>query len=230
MERIVLVEGDSPVLIVAPHGPDDRNTDIIAEKIAIEFGAFAVINKGWRRSSKVDFANDLANCNDVRHIHSDVVKEEFLEPILRFKSRIRKKYDEKIFVLLIHGCSDDVRKVANNHDLDIILGYGEGNPPSYSCSEKFMNAFAHHLVNEGFGVYRGAAGGKYAGKAKNNLNQLFKRWYPDDFVESIQMEIVRDIRCNPDFIDLTISGIISAVDSMSVFDDTFNTDLTLESV
>lgn len=230
MERIILVEGDSPVLVVAPHGPDDKNTDLIAERIALESGSFAVINKGWRRSATVDFMKDMANCNDVRHIHSDVVKEEFLEPILRFKNRIRKKYDEKVFMLIVHGCSDDVRKAVNNYDLDIILGHGEGNPPSYSCSGKFMKAFAHHLLNEGFSVYEGAAGGRYAGRAKNNLNQLFNRWYPDDHVESIQMEIVREMRCDPDFIDLTISGVVSAIESMSTFDDTFKTDLILESV
>jgi hypothetical protein len=91
MERVALVEGDSPVLILAPHGPDDKNTDLIAERVAVESGSFAVINRGWNRFSSVDFMKDLANCNDVRHLHSDVVKEEFLEPILRFKNRIRKK-------------------------------------------------------------------------------------------------------------------------------------------
>jgi hypothetical protein len=230
MERVVLIEGDSPVLVVAPHGPDDKNTDLIAERVAIESGAFAVINKGWRRSNSVDFAKDLANCNNLKHIHSDVVKEEFLEPILRFKNRIRRKYDEKVFVFLIHGCSNEVRKIAQDADLDIVLGHGEGNPPSYSCNENFMKAFAHHLFNEGFSVYEGAAGGKYAGKSKNNLNQLFTRWYPDNYVESIQLEIVHEMRCDFDFVDLTISGITSAIESMSTFDDTFKTELILKSV
>lgn len=215
------------MLVVAPHGPDDTNTDLLAERIAIESGAFAVINKGWRRSSSVDFFRDMANCNDVRHIHSDVVREEFLEPVLRLKNRIRKKYDENVFVLIIHGCSDAVRLDADDHDLDIVLGYGEGVPPSYSCREKFRKAFAYHLLNEGFGVYEGAAGGKYSGRARNNLNQLFVRWYPDDYVDSIQMEIVRELRCDPDFMDLTISNIVSAVESMTMFDDTFEEDVKL---
>lgn len=228
MERVVLVEGDAPVLVIAPHGPDDKNTDLIAERVAIESGAFAVINKGWKRSSSVDFMRDLANCNDVRHIHSDVVKEEFLEPILRFKNRIRKKYDENAFVLIIHGCSDSVRKDANDYDLDIILGHGEGLPPSYSCRGKFMKAFAYNLVNEGFGVYEGAPGGRYSGRARNNINQLFVRWYPDDYVDSIQMEIVKELRCEAEFIDLTISGIVSAVEAMNTFDDTFQEEIELE--
>lgn len=227
MERVVLLEGDSPILVLAPHGPDDKNTDLIAERVAIESGAFAVINKGWMRSSSVNFSRDLANCNDVRHLHSDVVKEEFLEPIIRFKNRIRKKYDENAFVLILHGCSDSVRLDAIDQDLDIILGWGAGYPPSYSCGKKFKDAFAFHLLNEGFGVYEGAAGGKYSGKSRNNLNQLFVRWYPDDYVNSIQMEIVRELRCDPGFIDLTISGIVSALESMSTFDDTFGEEVEL---
>ena len=222
MERIRLVEGENPVLILAPHGPDDTNTDLIAERVALEFGAFAVINKGWRRSSSVDYALDMANCNDVRHIHSEVVKEEFLEPILRFKNRMRRTYDESIFVLTIHGCSDLVRSEANDHDLDVIIGYGDGHPPSYSCNPRLKDAFIYHLKNEGFGVYEGARGGKYAGRSKNNLNQLFTRWYPDQYVDTLQMEIVRELRCDASFLDLTISGRVSAMDSMMIFDDTMD--------
>lgn len=222
MERIRLVEGEHPVLVLAPHGPDDTNTDLIAERVAVEFGAFAVINRGWRRSSSVDSARDMANCNDVRHLHSEVVREEFLEPVLRLKSRIRRKYDENVFVLVVHGCSDLVRKEAENHDLDIILGYGDGRPPSHSCDPRFKDAFVYHLKNEGFGVYEGAKGGRYAGRARNNLNQLFVRWYPDQYVDSIQMEIVRDLRCDAGLLDLTISGLVSALDSMMVLDDTLD--------
>lgn len=225
MERIRLVEGENPVLILAPHGPDDTNTDLIAERVAVEFGAFAVINRGWRRSSSVDSARDMANCNDVRHLHSEVVREEFLEPVLRLKNRIRRKYDENVFVLVIHGCSDAVRSDADDHDLDLILGYGDGNPPSYSCDTRLKDAFMYHLKNEGFGVYEGARGGRYAGRARNNLNQLFVRWYPDDYVNSIQMEIVRDLRCDAGLLDLTISGIVSALDSMMIFDDTLDLSL-----
>lgn len=207
------------MLILAPHGSDDTNTDLLAESVAKEFGAYAVINKGWQRSASVDPFRDLANCNDVRHLHSEVVREEFLEPVLRLKSRIRRKYDESVFVMILHGCSDNVRIQAADDDLDIIVGCGSGRPPSYSCRTKFKDAFIYHLKNEGFGVYEGAAGGRYAGRSRNNLNQLFVRWYPDDYVNSLQVEIVRQLRCDLDFIDLTISGLVNVLDSMMVFDD-----------
>lgn len=230
MERVTVVEGDAPILILAPHGPDDKNTDLIAERVAIESGAFAVINRGWKRSSGVDYMRDLANCNDVRHIHSDVVKEEFLEPILRLKNRIRKLYDDNVFVLILHGCSDSVRDDVGDHGLDVVLGWGAGFPPSHSCSKKFKNAFAYHLMNEGFGVYEGSPGGRYAGRSRNNLNQLFVRWYPDEYVNSIQLEIVRELRCDPDLIDPTISALSMALDYVETFDDTFTDDLEINSL
>lgn len=224
MERVRIHEGDTPVLLIAPHGPDDTNTDYIVESVAKEFGAFAVINKGWRKSKNVDFLKDLADCNDIRHLHSDVVKEEMLHPILRFTSRINRKYGEKALVLIIHGCSDSVRQKAEDEYLDIIVGHGAGDPPSYSCKRRFKNAFLYHLINEGFGVYQGKPGGKYSGKSKNNLNQLFSVHYPQYDANSLQLELVRELRCDEEMISITIDGLISAIDSIMMFDDTTELD------
>jgi hypothetical protein len=228
MERVSLIEGDTPVLIVAPHGPDDTNTDYIAETVASEFGAYAVINRGFKRALTVDYWKDLANCNDVRHLHSDVVKEEFLDPVLKFTKKIEKKYGERPFVLILHGCSDIVRQIADDEDLDMIVGYGDGDPPSYSCTSRFKNAFVDNLKNEGFGVYEGKSGGNYAGRSKNNLNQLFNHWYQGFDVDSMQLEIVRELRCDDDFIHITINGLISAIDAQMLLDDTtrYNSDET----
>lgn len=224
MERVRVYEGDTPVILVAPHGPDDQNTDYIVESVAKEIGAFAVVNKGWRRSKEVDFLRDFANCNDIRHLHCDVVKEEMLHPILRFASRINRKYGEKAFVLVVHGCSDSVRELAEDEYLDLIVGSGEGNPPSYSCGRRFKNAFLHHLSNEGFGVYQGRAGGKYSAKARNNLNQLFTAWYPQYDANSLQLEIVRELRFEQELIQVTIDGLVSAIDALMIFDDTTDLD------
>lgn len=224
MERVRIHEGDTPVILIAPHGPDDKNTDFIVESVAREFGAFAVINKGWRKSKEVDFLGDLANCNDIRHLHCDVVKEEMLHPILRFTSRINKKYGEKAIVLVVHGCSDSVREKAKDESLDIIIGHGAGDPPSYSCKRGLKNAFTYHLVNEGFGVYQGKPGGKYSGKSKNNLNQLFTTWYPQYDANSLQLEIVRELRCDQEMAQITIDGLVSAIDALMLFDDTTDLD------
>lgn len=220
MERVEAIEGSTPVIIVTPHGPDDKNTDLMAEMVASEFGAFAVINRGWMRSASVDPFRDMANCNNIRHLHSDVVREEFLEPVMRFKNRVRRKYNEDAFILILHGCSDKVMVEANDHDLDMIVGFGDGFNPSYSCDIRFKDAFVYNLANEGFGVYEGSKGGKYSGHGRNNLNQLFARWYPDPYVNSLQLEIVHELRSDEELLELTVRGIVSAIDSMMVFDDT----------
>lgn len=219
MERTSVIQGTTPVLLVAPHGPDDENTAEITEAVARNFGAFAVINRGWQRSARVDQFQDLANCNDVRHLHQDVVREEFLNPILRCVARIKKKYEGKAFVFTIHGCKDHARESSEDDLLDIVLGCGAGNPPFYSCRTRTKHAFIKCLQNEGFGVYEGAAGGLYAGRAKNNLNQLFVRWMPDKEVESMQIEIVKELRFDGDMLELTVDGLVSALDAFMLIDD-----------
>jgi hypothetical protein len=221
MERVSISYGDLPVLLVAPHGVDDINTDYIVDKISSEMGLFSVINRGWKRSPNVDYYNDKANCNDVRHIHEDVVKEEFLDPILRTVAKIQNTLDERVFILNIHGCNNNVKEKANDKKLDIILGCGEGSPPSYSCSSDFKNAFTFFLQEQNFGVYQGKKGGKFSGHSKNNLNQLFNFWYPPmkGNVHSFQVEIVRELREDNDILDFTCEGLISAIDELILYDD-----------
>jgi hypothetical protein len=219
MERTSIIQGSTPVLLVAPHGPDDENTADLTEMVARHLGAFAVINRGWRRSATVDQFKDLANCNDIRHLHEDVVREEFLHPILRCATRIKKRYEGRAFVFIIHGCKDHVRETSEDELLDIVVGYGLGNPPFYSCRTRTKNAFIRCLQNEGFGVCEGAPGGLYAGKAKNNLNQLFVRWMPDNKVESMQLEIVHELRSDREMLSLTAEGLVSALDAFMLLDD-----------
>jgi hypothetical protein len=218
MERTSFIQGTTPVLVLAPHGADDDNTAELAEAVARRFGAFAVINRGWRRSRTVDQLRDMANCNDVRQLNEDVVREEFLLPVMRGVARIKNKYGRAL-VLIVHGCRDQVRYSADDEMLDIVLGYGAGNPPSYSCKLRTKNALIRCLQEEGFGVYEGAAGGRYAGKSKNNLNQLFVRWHPDNMVESVQLEVVKELRSDREMIGLTADGIIAALDSFMLLEE-----------
>lgn len=219
MERTSVIQGTTPVLLIAPHGADDENTAELTEAVARNFGAYAVINRGWRRSKTVDQFMDMANCNDLRHINEDVVREEFLIPTMRSVARIKRKYEGKAFVVVLHGCKDQIRTSADDELLDIIVGYGAGHPPSYSCKLRTKNAFIRCLQNEGFGVYEGIAGGRYAGKSKNNLNQLFVRWQPDNMVESVQLEVVRELRSDGEMISLTADGIVSALDALMIVDE-----------
>ena len=219
MERTSFIQGTTPVLLIAPHGADDDNTAELTELVARNLGAFAVINRGWRRSRTVDPFSDLANCNDIRHLHEDVVREEFLLPVMRGVARIKARYEGKAFVLIMHGCKDQIRSSSEDEILDIVVGYGAGSPPSYSCKMRTKNALIRCLQNEGFGVCEGAPGGKYAGKSKNNLNQFFVRWHPDKMVESAQIEIVNELRSDSEMIDLTADGIVSALDAFMLLED-----------
>ena len=220
MERVSVSYGDLPVLLVAPHGVDDLNTDYIVDKIASEMGLFSVINRGWKRSQNVDYLKDKANCNDIRHLHEDVIKEEFLDPILRIVAKMQKTLDERVFIFYIHGCSNDAREKANDENLDIILGYGEGNPSSYTCKLKLKDAFTFFLEEQSFGVYQGKKGGKFSGHSRTNLNQLFKKyWYPNQKVNSMQIEIVKELRNEQELLDITCDGLISAIDELILYDD-----------
>lgn len=224
MERVSILNGEIPVILVAPHGPDDKNTDHIVETIASEMDAFAVINRGWKRSKKFNYYSDQADCNNIRHVHEEVIKDEFLNPILRMVSKILKKIDSRVYIFNIHGCSDDVKIIANDQNLDIILGYGEGTPSSYTCDLRLKDAFAYFLENESFGVYEGKKRGRYSGRSRNNLNQLFKLWYPNQQpTHSMQIEIVKELRDSEEMLQITCDGLIGAIDDLLLFDDTTST-------
>jgi N-formylglutamate amidohydrolase len=213
MERTSIIEGSAPIIIVAPHGGDNENVAFAAETLAKDFGAFAVINRGWKTSFNVDPILDLANCNNLRHLHEDVVREEFLNPIMRSVARIKRRHEGRVLMIVMKSCRDEVRTEAGDEILDMIVGYGSGNPPYHSCRVKTKNKFVRCLKNEGFEVFEGAAGGRHAGKSKNNLNQLFVRWYPDENVESLQLEIVRELVLDQDMAMMTVDGLLCAMES-----------------
>jgi len=204
-ERISLIQGQMPLLFVAPHGSDvdDKNTGLIAEMAAKTSKGFAVINWGFQKSDHVDVSADFADCNKITHCHEEVVKEEFLDPILRFKSRIlnniatqgimNKRY-HRMFIFFIHGMGHQHRVLSGNPKLDIVLGYGAGDPESYSCDLWKKDLMIYLLQGAGFVTFQGRANGAFSGWGRNNMNQLFTRKYVDSKVDSMQLEIIHDLR------------------------------------
>jgi hypothetical protein len=219
MERTSVIDGNNSILIVAPHGGDEERVAAAAETLALGLGAFAVINRGWRVSFKVDSISDMANCNNVRHLKEDVVREEFLNPILRIVARIKKKHGGRVLMLVIKQFGDHVRDKAQGDILDIIIGHGSGAPPRHSCRARTKDALIQCLEQEGFGVYEGDVGSLHSGAAKNNLNQLFKRWTRDKAVESMQIEIAKELIQDDEITNMTMEGIIAAVDAMFAIDE-----------
>jgi len=193
MERVRIIRGKIPIIIVAPHGVDDERTAIVAEKATKEIKCYAVINLGWQKSDKVDFMKDYADCNNVTHCHEDVVREEFFDPIIRFKNKILSTEDE-VNIFYIHGMSNRHRILANDPTMDIVLGYGAGLPNSITFDLCKKNFFIDRLENLGFTTYEASQGSPMAGWSRSNMNQLFRKWYADMRVNSIQIEIVHEMR------------------------------------
>jgi len=195
MERVSTYKGSFPALIVVPHGHDDPNTAIIAESIVEEIDAYAVINRGWKRADQHDYYADKANCNNYHHIHEDVVREEFLDPILNYVERIHNKESGPPNIFVIHGVSNSIRQTVGGDALDVIIGYGEGKPPSYTCPIEFKHTFMCLLDKADLRVYQGKAGGAYSARRMSNIAQLFRTSeYLDEDVFTIQMEIIRELR------------------------------------
>jgi hypothetical protein len=216
-ERVSIIEGHRPIMVVSPHGyqEDDENTALIAESIAHAINCYAVINRGWERADNVDAINDKADCNNATHCHEDVVRDEFLDPIFRFRNRIRKQGHQQVFMFMIHGMGNKHRTLAGNSKLDVVVGYGAGSPDSYTCDLWRKNAFISLLEDVGMTIYEGKKGGQMSGWARNNMNQLFRKWYADASVQSMQLEIIHELRADKDIARLTAEYLATAMQDMS---------------
>jgi hypothetical protein len=195
-ERITLSFGKKPVIYVAPHGCncDDLNTGIIVNEMASMTDGYAVVNNGWEKADKIDYKNEKANCNNVEHCHADVIKEEFLDPLIRFKNKILKKWS-RVLIVYIHGASNEIRSKNQISDLNYVIGYGNGHPVSYTCQKWVKDFLVYHLtIADNCTVAVGKSGGNYAAWSKRNMAQLFRKHYKDDEVDTIQIEVVNEIR------------------------------------
>lgn len=201
-ERVNVIHGKHPILLVAPHGPDDTNTALIAEMTAANVQAYAVVNHGFDRGEEVDVNNDIADCNRIDHCMSEVVYDEFLKPILKIKDKITKKSNgllddpKHLFILYIHGAGDIVHKEANE-PVDVIVGYGLGKEKdSITCKAWRKNLFVdlwRNYSNDGE-VYEGSGAGRYAGRSSNNMNQYFRKHELNRQVQSLQLEFPFSMR------------------------------------
>jgi len=193
-ERVSVYEGKLPVLVIAPHGPDDRGTAEVAEQMIKSLNCYGVINRGWRSASYYDYDEQFANCNNITHIHEDVVKHEFLLPILRYQIRMRKDH-AKALVVVLHSVGSEARQEAKDSTLDIIIGYGAGKPPAYTCDLWRKDYLVHCMEKGGLNVYEAKPRSKYAARNKDSLNQLFNVacWYPDKSTNSVQIQIIDEL-------------------------------------
>lgn len=222
MSRITLIQGLKPYLIVAPHGggPTDLRTALIAEIIANYTDAFAVINTGWIRPwkgqgegsaknipTKPDIANGIANLNDIRQARKNPAKQEFLKPLDNYKNFILTKY-KQVYIFLIHGMDDMIR---NYNGIDIVIGYGAGDPPRHSCPLTFKDRFISCLAMEQFKPAQGKSKGRLSAWGSNNLNQLYAN---ENRVTSVQVEIGLTIRQDDQIAKTTALRLSHAISNM----------------
>jgi hypothetical protein len=205
-ERVSTIIGKVPVILVAPHGADDTNTAVIAEHAAKQLNCYAVINRGFERSDVVDVDKDKADCNRIDHARKDVVFDEFLRPIIKFKERCLQKslskklqtgtwsgkypMSDPVHIFHIHGCNNSVHNEANE-PVEVIIGYGLGiKKDSLTCDEWRKNCFVdiyRNYANDG-DVFIAKGGSRFAGRDSNNLNQYFRKHEMDANVHSMQLE------------------------------------------
>lgn len=198
-ERVQIIRGKHPILLVAAHGADDNYTAEITEMLANSGEYHAVINWGFERSDTVDAVNDQANCNRVDHVKQDIVFDEFLNPLLKIVNTIKKTAICNIFH--IHGCGNVVHKEAGK-DVGVIVGYGLGiQSNSLSCQKWKVDLFsdlfkAGVMLQRKDSVFHGKGGGHYAGRDINNMNQYFKKHQNTPLVDSMQLEFPLSVREN----------------------------------
>lgn len=228
-QRVQTISGKTPIILVAPHGykADDENTALLTELMAKNMNCYAVINWGFERAENADQVNDKADCNNVYHCTKPVIKDEFLDPIIRYKNRILMTESE-VFIFYIHGMGNKHRVIAKDPKLDMVIGYGAGSPNSFSCEVWQKNLLLHLLKKNGFCAYEGKAGGVMSGWARSNLNQYFRKWEPETEVNSMQIEIIYDLRDSSHSITSTARDLSNALCNILKY-TSFNDGVTYKS-
>lgn len=206
MNRVSVFKGSSPILLVAPHGggPSDVRTAMMTDYMSQRLSCYAVINTGWIRRSKPNYKDSKANCNNINHCKKKPLKQEFLLPILWCKDKILQ-YHNKANLFMIHGMDDSIRDYG---DIDVVVGFGQGNPPHISCTNTFKDRVLASLAMEGFTPAQGKAGGRLSAWDSKNLNQLF---IDEPRVESIQIEVVLSLRNTDHIAKLTSHRLANAI-------------------
>jgi hypothetical protein len=191
-ERISIKTGKNPIILISPHS-ENPNIGLIARSVAEITDSYYITNNGWECSKIVDQQKDKANCNNSYHCHENVVKDEFLNPLVSFKNKILKDH-KNAFIFYLLDAENSVIQECGDPSIGYIIGYGAGDPYSASCFRWVRNCFIYTLsASENCHIYEGKTGSKHAGWEKDDMNQLFTKWYPEDHVQSMQIKIVKDL-------------------------------------
>lgn len=196
-QRVSIIEGRKPIIIIAPYGANHKNTDTLVELLAKRTNSFGIINWGWQRSPVVDFKKDLADCGHISQLHQNILYDEFLDPIIRFKNRI-SRFHQIIHMFIITG------HIGNSAPggVDIVVGYGKN--ASYTCEEWRKNLLMYLAHKESITMYEAKSTSFLSAVQKNHINQLFRSWYPDHHVQSMQLDIASELTKTKDDVEILV--------------------------
>lgn len=72
-----------------------------------------------------------------------------------------------------------------------------------------------HLIEEaGLTPAEGKKGGPMSGWSRNNMNQLFRKWYHNQSVQGMQLEIIYDLRSDNEIASLASEYIAAAMQEL----------------
>lgn len=197
--------GELPIILIAPHGPDDINTAEIVEMVSEDMNIYSLINWGWQKSKKYDDLNYIGDCNSIKHLSEDVLEQEFFNPYLELVEDCLTDHNEA-HIFIIHGCGNYIKK-KTKEETEVIVGYGSGNKRS-SASKKLKNMLFTSLSLANVKFAGGHKNGNFAGRSSNNLNQYFRKHTYNPSVNSFQLEFTRDFRDNAKAASFDLSTIL----------------------
>lgn len=199
-ERVLITKGKRKVILVAPHGAEDKNTGVLVEKAAKSLNCHAVINYGFTKSDYVDVENDLADCSSINHIKQPVIYDEFLKPIIKIKDKIHQSAilkndwkESEVLVFYINSCEE----IPSIPFITMIVGYGIGtNKDSITCNSQKRNMFIakSRKIFGDFGlgeIYEGK--NRFSGRNTNHINQYFVKHQNDISVDSLLITFPIDV-------------------------------------
>lgn len=234
--KIEYISGDSPILLIAPHGhpKNDTNTGKLTRQLAQRLKCYAVINEHYRRpytdqKTKKRYGTNKAagraNFNDTDNIKKAGMEKSFLLPLFELKNKIKESSESgNVYVAILHGKEDDSKELIQTTENKpfILIGCGKGEIPRLSTTDiNLVNLLATSLRESltGKNTITIEDGGEYSGWDRRNLNQLFTGVYKpsekDDQVHSVQLEIKYTGFRDTNHLDKTAEIIEAAIRSMA---------------
>lgn len=224
MERVSLIHGTEPIIIVCPHACEEPYMDTVAREVAKRSNAYAIINNGFKISDTVDTSNDQADCDRVDHLTQDVVREEFLDSLLATKRTLSRKHS-RIIVLALYGLDNQIEAKAG-YNIDVVLGYGQAVVHnSYTCPLWMIDMFINEWKSHGWtssSVCCGKPGTPMSARSIHHLPQLFQKVYIDPCVNVIKIllsERFLQDRGAAAFCGVILANVIDEIAHVDFFDE-----------